>query len=225
MIRTTIACAAIALGTAVAVPTILGDFETIPPAASEVHAQLTQSGSSLVTAIAATEKETGGIATSATLDPASGSSTVRVYTSSTAIDVVTDKGGKISSRTEIPRFPGDPVQGLWTETASGMKYFDIIVGEGAMPNSPASRVKVHYSGWLTDGKQFDSSVERGTPATFGLNQVISGWTEGVGSMKVGGKRKLILPFDLAYGPMGRGPTIPPRATLIFDVELLEIIAQ
>ena len=121
-----------------------------------------------------------------------------------------------------PSYPGDAVDGAGTVTASGLKYFDIVVGDGPQPSGPATRVTVHYSGWLTDGTKFDSSVDRGRPSTFALNRVIAGWTEGVGSMRVGGKRKLVIPSDLAYGPGGR-PSIPPNSTLIFDIELLEIV--
>lgn len=106
-------------------------------------------------------------------------------------------------------------------TDSGLKYWDLKVGEGATPSAGA-RVKVHYSGWLEDGKLFDSSVQRNQPTTFGLNQVIKGWTEGLSSMKVGGRRRLEIPSDLAYGERGRRPVIPPNAPLVFEIELLGI---
>jgi FKBP-type peptidyl-prolyl cis-trans isomerase len=118
--------------------------------------------------------------------------------------------------------PGIPtVTGDIVTTASGLRYIDIKVGDGESPK-PTDNVTVHYTGWLTNGTKFDSSVDRGTPATFPLNGVIKGWTEGVGSMKVGGKRRLIIPSDLGYGAAGYGTLIPGGATLIFDVELLKI---
>ncbi|TVQ59469.1 MAG: FKBP-type peptidyl-prolyl cis-trans isomerase [Phycisphaerales bacterium] len=118
--------------------------------------------------------------------------------------------------------PGDPVSGDPVTTDSGLAYYEISEGEGDSPRSARTRVRVHYSGWLTNGKKFDSSVDRGEPATFFLDEVISGWTEGVGSMRVGGKRKLVIPHHLGYGDQGVGP-IPGGATLVFDVELLEIV--
>ena len=111
-----------------------------------------------------------------------------------------------------------------TQTASGLQYQDLTVGDGATSQAGDS-VSVHYTGWLTDGTKFDSSVDRGTPFTFhlGQGQVIPGWDEGVAGMNVGGKRKLVIPPELGYGDRGAGGVIPGGATLVFDVELLEII--
>jgi FKBP-type peptidyl-prolyl cis-trans isomerase FkpA/FKBP-type peptidyl-prolyl cis-trans isomerase FklB len=111
-----------------------------------------------------------------------------------------------------------------TKTASGMLYLPLKEGKGASPKA-SDTVKVHYHGTLPGGEVFDSSVKRGEPATFGLNQVIPCWTEGLQRMKVGGKAKLVCPSDLAYGDSGRPPVIPPGATLAFEVELLDIVKQ
>jgi peptidylprolyl isomerase len=114
-----------------------------------------------------------------------------------------------------------------TTTASGLKMIDTQVGTGASPKTGQTCV-MHYTGWLYDGgkkgKKFDSSVDRGTPFSFkiGQHQVIPGWDEGVATMKVGGKRTLIIPPELGYGASGAGGVIPPNATLIFDVELLGV---
>lgn len=108
-------------------------------------------------------------------------------------------------------------------TESGLKYLDMTVGTGRLAEL-GDTASVHYTGWLADGKKFDSSVDRKEPFSFrlGAGQVIKGWDEGVMGMKIGGKRKLTIPPQLAYGARGAGGVIPPNATLTFDVELLDL---
>lgn len=114
------------------------------------------------------------------------------------------------------------VTGDGVKTASGLQYWDVKVGTGAEAKS-GSHAKVHYTGWLTTGKKFDSSVDAHTPFDFTVGQgdVIKGWDEGVAGMKVGGKRQLRIPPELGYGAGGSGP-IPSNATLIFDIQLLAV---
>jgi FKBP-type peptidyl-prolyl cis-trans isomerase len=110
-----------------------------------------------------------------------------------------------------------------TKTPSGLRYQDVAPGEGTVATADRT-VSVHYTGWLPNGEKFDSSRDRNEPFSFtlGAGQVIAGWDEGVAGMKVGGRRKLVIPADLGYGTAGAPPAIPPGATLVFDVELLEV---
>ena len=110
-----------------------------------------------------------------------------------------------------------------TKTASGLRYVDVSKGEGEEA-SAGRTATVHYTGWLTNGKKFDSSRDRNEPFSFtiGAQQVIAGWDEGVAGMLVGGRRKLVIPPELGYGAAGAPPDIPPNSILVFDVELLDV---
>jgi len=126
-----------------------------------------------------------------------------------------------------PEAPTEVDEADYTTTESGLMYYDFEEGAGETPET-GSLVVVHYTGWLEDGTKFDSSLDRAEPLVFpvGQGRVIPGWDEGVASMKVGGKRQLVIPAELAYGEQGAGGgLIPPNATLIFEVELLEVQAQ
>jgi FKBP-type peptidyl-prolyl cis-trans isomerase len=144
--------------------------------------------------------------------------TLRRFTTAVALFLFTAATVAHADTSAPSKTKGKPVT-----TPSGLKYWDLKKGSGAVAKAGDS-VQVHYTGWLTEGKKFDSSVDRGSPFAFklGAGMVIKGWDEGVAGMKVGGKRQLRIPAELGYGARGAGDAIPPNAELIFDVELLGV---
>ena len=131
--------------------------------------------------------------------------------SSAPVPQAATAAGAVSTEPKVHKLP------------SGLIYEDLVIGDGKMAD-PGLMVTVHYTGWLTNGTKFDSSLDRGQPFKFilGNGKVIPGWDQGVKGMRVGGKRKLTIPSDLGYGPEGAGSAIPPNSTLVFEVQLLGV---
>ena len=133
-----------------------------------------------------------------------------------------DTAGQAEPMPAAPEMAPEVDLGAMTQTATGLNLLDLVVGEGEEA-VPGKNVTVHYTGWFLDGEKFDSSVDSGETFQFelGAGGVISGWDQGVAGMRIGGKRRLVIPPELAYGPAGR-PGIPPNSTLVFDVELFGV---
>ncbi|MCK4871588.1 MAG: FKBP-type peptidyl-prolyl cis-trans isomerase [Phycisphaerales bacterium] len=204
------------------------DFTSLPPKPADIEQQVVTSQVSLAQAVATAQAEVGGLAKSAVmlLDETPPAIDILVYADGRAHRVLVDAmTGEVSDVTEIPRLPGEPAGDEWTETESGLKYYDLRVGDGPQPPDEASFVKTHLAIWFVTGDQLVNSRDLGEPFTFALNQIpVTGLTEGIMGMNVGGLRKLIVPYNLAYGEqVDPRQGMPPKATLICDVELLALV--
>jgi hypothetical protein len=226
--KTTFACLlGLTLGAvATSAPVADLDLTRLPPKPAEIHGQLAGSGADLAAAVKLAADTTKALPRSARVSE-SGDIEIELFSPTEhRIVVIGGKSGEVqSNEAQTFTLPGEMAKTERVSTPSGLMYHELVEGTGESPLA-TSTVKVHYTGWLLNGNKFDSSLDRGQPVEFPLNRVIKGWTEGVGSMKVGGKRKLIIPGDLGYGPRGQGAAgIPPNAILVFDVELIEIVSR
>lgn len=200
------------------------DLTSVPPDPAEIERTLASLPYDLSDAMRLAAEAAEGEPASASFDLGRREATVLVARSDGFHqEVIIDlERGVIVSQHEKSRLPGEPVSGEPEVSDSGLRWYELEEGRGESPPDARATVEVHYTGWLVDGTKFDSSVDRGQPATFGLDQVIAGWTEGLQSMRVGGRRKLVIPAELGYGEVGAPPVIPPDATLVFDVELVSL---
>jgi peptidylprolyl isomerase len=204
------------------------DYSAIPPKPEDIEAKVRGSWITLHEAIEVAQDHLNGIAKSADmhLDAEPPYVEVVVYAGGEAKRVLVDaESTSVMSVIDVPRFPGAAVSGEWTETESGLKYFDIVEGEGAMPESPEQMLRMHFAAWLVDGEKIQSSLDREPPQPLETpaGRLLPGWKEGMLTMRAGGKRKLIIPYDLAFGERGQPPMVPERATIIMDVELLAVL--
>jgi len=202
------------------------DLTALPPEPSEMVAKIATCTTPLAECVTIAEEHTGGKVAGVSYDFTNDFpvAIVDAYTDAARIELsINATNGAVLKTVIFPRFPGWELSDEeMVTTDSGLMYFDLEEGEGDPAASPAMTVEVNYQGFLVDGTKFDSSFDRGESIKFPLNRVIKGWTEGVGSMKPGGKRKLIIPSNLGYGARGAGGSIPPNAVLVFDVELIGI---
>ena len=202
------------------------DLTRIPADPAAREKELSAKPITLAKAIEAASKA-GGVCSSAAFSP-TGQIELTLFKAGLENAVVVDgTSGAVVSNTALPRFAGDPVTGEGTKLGSGVIYYDIKVGDGAEVIALGNKATAHCTGWLVNGTKFWSSLDGpGQPLDFtlkgGPGGVITGWLEGVPGMRPGGKRKLVIPGELGYGPGGNAPVIPPNAVLVFDIELLKV---
>lgn len=219
-------CIGLAGATTAAVLTSTDDYRTLPPPHDEIETQLRDAGVTLREAVEAAQAVFDGRARAAEFIEQDDRLVVLVelFGGGEARRVRIDAAsGEVAGVFHLPRLPGRAFEGDLTEHESGVQYADIEVGEGPAVESAGITVSVHYTAYLVDGTAFDSTDDRGEPASLALRNVFPGMARGVEGMRVGGTRKIIIPPELGFGAQQVHPAVPANATLIFDVELLDIV--